>query len=96
MNTRSIKTVRIWIAGSNKSADTLQLYNFAGYDFTSSPASFVSYRMGKAGTDQDGNPTFESLSEGSITLPVELVDDWGSDDTPIWDYVATALNLTFI
>lgn len=97
MDTRKIKPVTFWTANGNKKADELKLYNFHNYNFDASDSA-VSYKLGyTVGTpDMDGNELteFVSLNEGSVILPYQLVETWGSDDEPIWQYVLTELKLT--
>ena len=36
----------------------------------------------------------ESIYEGSISIPHDVVQEWGKDDEPIFDFVISQLNLT--
>jgi hypothetical protein len=85
MNTRTIQPVDFWTPEGVKVATTLLLYNFHGYNFDGTD-SVVSYKLLSA--------TDESLSEGSVALPDDVVQVWGANDAPIFDYVLTQLNLT--
>lgn len=91
MNTRNIEPVEFWTPEGNKSAGEILLYNFHGYNFDGTD-SIVSYKIGN--TDEGGKWT--SLSEGSVFLPDDIVQAWGEDDEPIFDYVIAELNLTEI
>lgn len=97
MDSRNIKAVKIWQNGVNTSANVLKLYNYGGYSFTNSE-SYVSYRLGKIITvptiDDGTREEFVTVTEGSLMLPFEVVQNWGDDDQPIFDYVMQALNLT--
>lgn len=90
MNVKTIKKVVFWKPEGKMNADTLMLYNFHGYNFNGE-ASFVSYRLGQA------NESFATglmpLFEGTIQLPDEIVQQWGEDDNPIFDYVMNQLGL---
>lgn len=88
MNTREIQPVSFWTPEGEKSADTILLYNFHGYNFDETD-SIVSYKLGFIESEK-----FKSLSEGSVALPDSVVQAWGEDDEPIFDYVITQLNLT--
>lgn len=61
------------------------LYNFHNYNFDGTDST-VSYRLQ---TEEE-----VTLSEGSIAIPDDVVQAWGVDDEPMFDYVATKLNLT--
>lgn len=89
MNTRNIQPVEFWTPEGNQSAGEILLYNFHGYNFDGTD-SVVSYKIGN--TAETGKWT--SLSEGSVKLPDEVVQAWGEDDEPIFDYVIAQLGLT--
>lgn len=89
MNTRNIQSVEFWTPEGNQSAGEILLYNFHGYNFDSTD-SIVSYKIGNT----DGSGKWTSLSEGSVFLPDTVVQAWGEDDEPIFDYVIAELNLT--
>lgn len=91
MNKRTITPVEFWTPEGNKSAGEILLYNFHGYNFDGTD-SIVSYKIGN--TDESGKWT--SLSEGSVSLPDDVVQAWGEDDEPIFDYVINELGLTEI
>lgn len=97
MNTRNIKAVRLWQNGSAQNANVIMLFDFGGYTFTASD-SYVSYHLGKFATittpDGDTREEFIILAGGSVSLPYTVVQNWGEDDQPIFDYVINALNLT--
>lgn len=85
MNYREISPVSFWSPEGDKIATRILLYNFHGYNFDGTN-SIVSYKL-----QDDGE---KSLSEGSVSLPDTLVQAWGEDDEPIFDYVISELNLT--
>lgn len=96
MNIKVIEPVKIWMAGNNKIANRLWLYNYGGYDFATATDSYASYRLGVVVIeviDEVEEERFESYAEGSVILPPELVQSWGTDDDPIWEYVMQELNL---
>lgn len=98
MNIRQIKPVKIWVNGVTTSANRLKLYNYGGYNFATAEGSYASYQLGITTTvinaDETVTETFQSYAEGSVVLPSSLVESWGDDDEPIWQYVLSALNLT--
>lgn len=93
INARKIQPVQFWKQTGTATADHILLYNFHNYNFDGSD-SVVSYRLGFI--ELTGEPQAErwsSLYEGSILLPNTVVQDWGEDDEPIFDYVIQQLNL---
>ena len=98
MNKRQIKPVSFWTFDGNKQATHILLYNFHQYDFDGSDSA-VSYKLGYTSStpDLDGNPQeyWVSLTEGSVALPDNLVQSWGTDDDIIFDYVIGELNLEY-
>lgn len=100
INTRKINAINFWSKDGNKSADTILLYNFHGYNFDGTD-SWVSYKLGtietKEVTVEEGviiEYSFASYFEGSVPVPNGVVQAWGEDDEPIFDYVISTLNLT--
>lgn len=98
MNKREIEPVSFWTFDGTKEATHILLYNFHQYNFDGSD-SVVSYKLGYVDevVDEDGveYERWVSLTEGSVKLPNSLVQSWGSDDEPIFDYVVEELNLEY-
>lgn len=97
MNIKNIKPIKIWNNGEFKTANCFCLYNYGGYNFASAEGSYASYKLGTITSQQSGDvtvETFVSLAEGSVILPQELVENWGIDDEPVWNYVMAELKLT--
>lgn len=99
MNSKNIKTVNFWTANGIKKANQILLYNFHNYNFDGTPSS-VSYKLGFTeqilNEDETTIDRFVSLSEGSVIIPDEVVQTWGSDDEPIFTYTIQELGLTEI
>ena len=101
LSIRQIEEVTSWTAEGYKSADHIQLYNFHNYNFDSSDSSRVSYRLflleEQIIPGPDGEPTARPvktvLLEGSVNIPDSVVQAWGEDDEPIFDYVIGELGL---
>ena len=91
MNKRNIEPVEFWTPAGTKTAGEILLYNFHGYNFDGTD-SLVSYKIGN--TDDDGK--WNSLSENSVAIPDDVVQAWGEDDEPIFNYVIGYLGLTEI
>jgi hypothetical protein len=98
MNKRNIVPVEFWTPEGNKSAGEILLYNFHGYNFDGTD-SIVSYKLGNTtvvGEGEEAQEQWKSLSEGSVRIPDDVVQAWGEDDEPIFDYVIEQLGLTEI
>ena len=87
MNYRNIAPVGFWSPEGEKEAVRIMLYNFHNYNFNGSD-SYVSYKLQME--DE------VSLHEGSVAIPDTIVQAWGEDDEPIFDYVISQLGLTKI
>lgn len=92
MNYRTIEPVGFWSPAGIKNATRITLYNFHGYNFDGTD-SLVSYKLQEVGLDSEGEETVTSLSEGSVAIPNSVVQAWGIDDEPIFDFVLEELNL---
>lgn len=99
INARKIQPVQFWKQTGPATADHVLLYNFHNYNFNGTD-SVVSYKLGFIELvdvpDSSGEQyeRWTSLYEGSVLLPNTVVQDWGEDDEPIFDYVIQELNLT--
>lgn len=89
MNTRQIQTKTIWnpIDG-NITLDTLVLKDFHHYFFDGG-SGIVSYCL------RDSNNQNEYYSN-NIEIPSVIMQQWGSSDDIIFNYVAQQLNLIII
>lgn len=94
MNTRDINEINFWNADGIKQADKIMLYNFHGYNFDGTD-SRVSYRIGYYENTDNDTERWHSLYEGSVNIPNSVVQSWGEDDEPIFDYVIDQLNLEY-
>lgn len=61
--------------------NAIALTNFCGYDFNGASGQ-VDYALGNL---NEGN--FIPYLNNSITIPNEIVQNWGENDDVIWDYV---------
>lgn len=97
MNKRKIQPVQFWRQNGASEATHIMLYNFHNYNFDGSD-SVVSYKLGfeevVGGPEETDVARWTSLYEGSVMLPNTVVQEWGEDDEPIFDYVMEVLNLT--
>jgi hypothetical protein len=91
-NDRAIQPLNLWINGQSSTADVLTLDGYSGYNFVDS-AGEVHYVLSSYDSATD---TKTSIVQGVVQLDYTIVEDWGSDDQPIFEYVAQQLNLVLI
>lgn len=94
-NQREITPVSIWSQGYTYQANVLKLCLYTGYDFIASPGQ-VHYDLIQHEEDIDGSIIETILAEGNVSLTYTLVENWGINDQPIFDYVAQELQLTLV
>jgi hypothetical protein len=94
-NQREITPIDIWSDGSFYSANVLRLSLYTGYDFMVS-AGQVHYALIEHNEDVDGSIFDNVITEGNVPLTYALVDTWGTNDQPIFDFVAQHLQLTLV
>ena len=90
-NTKQIQPIQIWTPDGEKSINVLALTNFFDYHFDDG-AGKVEYKL--VGVDSELGAIEYFI--GNVEIPSSIVQQWGADDTIIWDYVATTLNLTLV
>jgi hypothetical protein len=88
MNKKEIQPIEVWSETGVVSANALCLKDFYHYHFDDGDGK-VSY------TIADFNSDIDYIS-GVIDIPSNIIQQWGADDTIIWDYVANSLSLTII
>ena len=91
-NTRVISPIQIWTASGEKTVTILALSNFFDYHFDNGNGK-VTYKL----IGMEGNP--EAAQEyivANIDIPASIVQQWGTSDDIIFNYVATTLNLTIL
>lgn len=81
-NLVSITPFDALVDGAKKTVNAILFTNFKGYDFSGLFGGNVEYAVGNF----DGE-NFTPLSNGECGLPIEIVSNWGSDDSVIFDYV---------
>ena len=104
-NIKQIQPKQIWTEKGDKVSTLFALTNFANYHFDNG-AGLVSYKligMESPGTTTDENGNTVNLPEsavdyyfGQINIPASVIQQWGTDDGIIFEYVATTLGLTII
>ena len=104
-NTRPIQPTNIWTDSGNVSAIYLGLTNFYDYHFDNGTGTveYVLIGMQDNGSfvDDDGNtivnaPSAVDLFKGNLQIPSSIIQQWGTSDDIIWNYVAQVLNLTLV
>lgn len=94
MNTRIIQPKQVWNNGE-KTATILSLVNFSNYHFDNGGGT-VSYQLIGMESKEEGMPeSAVTYFNGDLTIPADVIQQWGESDNIIWDYVATTLQITF-
>lgn len=88
-----INPIETWQNGGVKYLPLIRFNFYSNYDFKGSPG-FVNYSLCELCHDASGIPYYQNVHNSVIDLPWSLIENWGNDDTPIFDYVLQQLNLT--
>ena len=91
-NTRQIKPVQIWTANGQKEASILALTNFFDYHFDDGNGKVIYKLIGMEGEPESA---IEYIT-ANIEIPSSIIQNWGADDSIIWNYVAEQLNLELL
>jgi len=91
MNTRQIQPITTWTPHGEKVINLLALSNFSDYHFDNGSGR-VEYRL--IGTDNELGATEYFVDK--VEVPASIIQQWGADDTIIFEFVANALNLSII
>jgi len=87
-----IEPISTWLDGETKSLTIIRFNYYSQYDFNGN-AGHVNYSLCEEIIKEDIT-YYASIINGSINLPWSVVENWGQDDTPIFDYVLQQLQLT--
>lgn len=90
-NTRKIQPIQIWTANGQKEVNTLALNNFFDYHFDDGSGK-VEYKLIYANDETGAIDYIVAI----IEIPSSVVQQWGADDSIIWNYVANSLNLQLL
>ena len=102
---RLIQPKEIWTNTGQKEVKYLSLTNFTDYHFNNKGGIvyYSLFGLESPGSVVNATGQLETLAhlpmelyKGTISIPAEIVNQWGTDDNIIWDYVARTLNLTLI
>lgn len=88
-NTRKIKPISTWTNSGSKTIDCLGLLNFNSYNFDNAGGK-VEYKLIE--TNDIEGATDHLI--GFVDIPSEIIRDWGTDDSIIFEYVANTLGVT--
>lgn len=89
MNTRKIQTTTTWSPEAGTIAlDTLVLKDFMHYFFDGG-GGIVAYCLKNSTSDAE-------YFSANISIPAEIIAQWGASDDIIFAYVAQELNLTIV
>jgi hypothetical protein len=92
MNVRPIQPIPIWTPQGEKSLTYLALANFFDYHFDGGSGK-VTYKL----IAMEGEPQAAvDYVINNLEIPSSIIQQWGDDDSIIWDYVANTLGLTLI
>lgn len=102
-NERQIQPIQTWVNGNVVTLSVIKIDNYYGYDFIQN-AGYAHYCLCEYSEttiqDYDGNDILiankRSVLDGSIPMTWQLIENWGTDDEPIFQYVLNQLNLTQI
>lgn len=89
-NKRNIQPISFWTPSGDKIATILSLNNFSDYRFDDGGGR-VSYSLISVVNDKE-----QRLYGGIVDVPSEVVQQWGTSDDIIFQYVATQLGLTIV
>jgi hypothetical protein len=90
-NTRNITPISAWTTTGQKTVTMFSLTDFFNYGFMPNCEGTVTYRL----FNTDGESAIE-LIVSTLQIPSQIVQQWGSDDDIIFNYVAQQLGFTII
>ena len=90
-NTRKIQPITVWSANGQVQVNCVALNNFFDYHFDNLTGN-VSYVLIETNDELGATEHFK----GDIEIPPYIMQQWGTDDSIIWDYVIQKLNLVVI
>lgn len=91
MNTRKIQPITTWTPHGEKIINLLALSNFYDYHFDNGSGK-VEYKLIEVNDEFGATEYFV----GNIEISSSVIQQWGTSDDVIWNYVANMLGLTII
>jgi hypothetical protein len=90
-NTKKIQPITVWSINGQVQVNCLALINFFDYHFDNLDGK-VSYVLIETNDELGATEHFT----GNVEIPPHIMQQWGTDDSIIWDYVIEKLNLVVI
>jgi len=90
-NTRKITPISAWTSLGQQTVNMFSLTDFFNYGFLPFCEGTVTYRL----FNTEGESAVE-LIVSQLQIPSEIVQQWGSDDNIIFNYVAQQLGFIII
>ena len=87
-NTIKIKPFQVWTSNGLSNIDCLAISNFFDYNFDNCGGK-IEYKL--IITDDENGAT--EFIKDTLEIPSEIVQQWGEDDSIIFDYVINKLGL---
>lgn len=91
-NERLIEPIKTWSNGVLYTSNIISIDGYSGYDFKEQ-AGEVQYSLI---SHDSGTGNKISVIQGIVRLTFSTVENWGSDDQIIFNYVANKLNIVLI
>jgi hypothetical protein len=93
MNTRQIQPITTWTPDGSKTISYLSLCNFSDYHFDNGGGK-VEYKL--IGMSDGDVPIAIDYFVGTLVVPSDIIQQWGTSDDIIWNYVANTLDITLL
>jgi len=84
---KEIQIIHVWSPIGIRDIKYINLIDFSGYNFNNG-VGYVKYIL--IGSD------LISYYENQIEIPASIIQQWGADDSIIWNYVTDTLRLVLI
>ena len=90
-NTRQIQPISTWTPDGEKEISVLAVSNFYDYHFDNGSGK-IEYKLISVNPQVGATEHFT----GVVEIPSSIVQQWGADDEPIFQYVAQTLGLIIV
>jgi len=92
MNTKIIEPVSVWTMNGPKNATILSLANFFNYHFDEGAGTVEYLLLGMESIGENPESAVEYY-KANLEIPSSVIQQWGADDSIIWNYVIQQLGL---
>jgi hypothetical protein len=89
MNTKQIEPLEIWTQSGNVSATLIAFTDFYDYHFDNNSGK-VNYQLLTFIEDEG----YDVVFSGTLSIPASIIQQWGTDDDVIYNYIIATLGLT--